>query len=467
MVTPVTETRARLSAATLARARADVRPGYDRTGEPTIVHLGVGNFVRAHLALYADDLLQLGRAALIRGVSLHNPQVEAQLAPQDCYYTVAEQEPDAEPSLRVVGSIAAVSTGREAALRALCATATRLVTLTITEKGYDLTEEDLEHPERPTTAVGVVALALARCRDEGGSPPVISSLDNVMANGTLLRARVTEIVSRLDPSLPAWIQQEVRFPSSVVDRMVPATTEEDLEEISARLGLVDLGAVTTEHHRSWVMTNEPGLPPLGEVGVELVENIVPFEQRKLWLLNGPHSALAYCGILAGCTTIAAAANHPTVSVFVQRLVDDILQVADLPTELRQRAFAADALRRFKNPNLGHTCAKVAADGSRKLPQRFGSIVTARARAGLDTARFATVVALWIAEASGLRVRGTDLSPVEDPENHELRSAATTSDLSHVAHLALVGLFDAAFVSEVARTLERLLREGIELIEEGA
>ena len=210
---------------------------------------------------------------------------------------------------------------------------------------------------------------------------MIASLDNVMSNGVLLRARVTEIAERLSPSLPGWIAEEVHFPSSVVDRMVPATTTQDVERISGQLGLVDLGAVTSERYRSWVMTEEEALLPFSEVGVDIVEDIVPFEQRKLWLLNGPHSALAYCGILTGCTTIAEASRHPIVSVFVRRLVDDVLEVAELPTSLQPKAFAAEALARFENPSLGHTCAKVGDDGSRKLPQRFGSIVTTRGRAG--------------------------------------------------------------------------------------
>jgi fructuronate reductase len=463
-MTATTEPQARLSARTLGLARASSVPTYDRTIPASIAHVGLGAFARAHLAVYADDLSRLGRPALIRATSLHSNAVADRLTPQDCFYAVAQREPGADPPPRVIGSITSASTGPAAVLDALAAPSTRLVTLTITEKGYDLTGEDLQRPEHSPSALAVVTRALAQCRDAGQIPPMIASLDNVMDNGALLRSRVAEIAQRLNPSLPGWIDEVVRFPSSVVDRMVPATTEQDIEDISAQLGLVDLGAVTTERHRSWVMTQEEPLLPLSEVGVDIVEDIVPFEQRKLWLLNGPHSALAYCGILAGCTTIAEASDHPIVSAFVRRLVDDVLEVADLPIGLQSKAFAADALARFGNPNLGHTCAKVGADGSRKLPQRFGSIVAARRRAGLETTRFATVAAIWVALASGLPIGGTNVAGVEDPASPRLRSAAVSHDLGQLVLLALNDGFESDFVALVVDALARLLQEGMGLLQ---
>jgi fructuronate reductase len=463
-MTATTETHARLSARTLDSARAPSVPRYDRTMPASIAHVGLGAFVRAHLAVYADDLCRLGHPALIRATSLHSNAVADRLTPQDCFYAVAEREPAADPPPRVIGSITSASTGAAAVFDALAAPSTRLVTLTITEKGYDLTEEDLERPEHSLSALAVVTRALAQCRDSGQVPPMMASLDNVMDNGVLLRTRVSEIAERLNPSLPGWIEETVRFPSSVVDRMVPATTEEDIEDISAQLGLVDLGAVTTERHRSWVMTEQAPSLPFFEVGVDIVENIVSFEQRKLWLLNGPHSTLAYCGILAGCTTIAEASDNPIVSAFVRRLVDEVLEVADLPMMLQPKAFAAEALARFGNPSLGHTCAKVGADGSRKLPQRFGSIVVARRQAGLETTRFATVAALWVALASGLPIGGSNLPGVEDPFSPRMRSAAVSHDLGQLVHLSLDGGFDGDFVALVVETLARLLQEGMGLLQ---
>jgi fructuronate reductase len=463
-VTLAVETRARLSAATVTGARADALPGYDRSAEPSIVHLGVGAFMRAHLAVYADDLLRQGQAAMIRGVSLHNRRAEAQLAPQDCYYTVVEREPASAPHLRVVGSISSVGTGRGAALRALGAATTRLVTLTITEKGYDLDPAELEHPDRPVSAPGLVALALDRWRTSGQAPPVVAALDNLAENGTLLRARVLEVAQRLHPALPAWIENEVLFPNSVVDRMVPAPGSRDLADIAARLGLLDLGAVVTETHSSWVMTGagDARLVAWGKVGVELVSDSTPYEQRKLWLLNGPHSALAYGGLLAGHATIASAAGDATLSSFVRRLVDDVLEVAQLPPALRATGFAADGLRRFQNPNLGHTCTQVGADGSRKLPQRFADVVAARVRSGLDSSRVATVVALWIAATAGIELRGSQLPALDDPDAARLR-ARRAEGLDAVVSTALAGRFDPAFVPTVSAVLRRLGDEGMGVV----
>ncbi len=448
----------------MTRARADARPAYDRTAEPSIVHLGVGAFVRAHLAVYADDLLRLGRAALIRGVSLHNRWAEVQLAPQDCYYTVVVREPAAAPHLRVIGSIASVGTGREAALGALRAATTRLVTLTITEKGYDLDPADLEHPDRPVSAPGLVALALDRWRTSGHAPPVVAALDNLAQNGTLLRSQVLEVAPRLHPALPAWVENEVLFPNSVVDRMVPAPGEPDLADIAARLGLLDLGAVATEAHRSWIMTGagDARLAAWGEVGVELVTDTTPYEQRKLWLLNGPHSALAYGGLLAGHATIASAAGDATLSSFVRRLVDDVLEVVRLPAALRAPAFAAEGLRRFQNPNLGHTCTQVGADGSHKLPQRFADVVVARLRSGLDSSRLATVVALWIAATAGIELRGTQLPALDDPDAARLR-ARRSEGIDAVVGAALAGRFDPAFVPTVSTVLRQLRAEGMGVV----
>ncbi len=453
----------RLSAGSLQRARASL-PAYDRVAAPSIAHLGVGAFARAHLGVYADDLSRLGRPTLIRGVSLKSNRAVDQLAPQDGLYTVSEREPGSDVFLRIIGSMTRVESGPAAAIDAVAASTTTLVTLTISEKGYDVPEE-LERPGHPHSAAGVIALALARRRRAGILPPVLVSMDNVLHNGRLLRRRVMEAAGQIDEALPGWIADEVLFPNSVVDRMVPATTTQDLQETYARLGLLDLAAVVTERHRSWVIESAPGLPPLAEVGVQIVGDIVPFERRKLWLLNGPHSALAYCGLLAGCSTIAAAAEHRVVSCFVRRLVQDILEVADLPAAVEPVKFALGSLDRFRNPTLGHTCVQVGADGSRKLPQRLLPVEGIRRRRGLSTGRFATVVALWIAATAGLRLGGRLLSPVEDPASSGLRAAAAMGDLRHVSHVALDDHCDPPFVGDVAAALEHLVRDGVASIGE--
>ena len=462
----MTPARQRLAAATVALAHAGQRPTYDRTAPPRIVHLGFGAFARAHLGVYADDLLQRGGPAMIRGVSIRSSRAEDQLTPQDGLYTVAEREPGAEVTLRVVGALASVQTGPAAALDAIAAPTTNLVTLTITEKGYEVSPEGPEPSEAPTSAPTLIALALAHRRRSGLAPPVFASLDNLQHNGRILRARVVEAALQLDPSLADWVASEVAFPSSVVDRMVPAPTVQDQEDIGLRLGLVDRSAVSTERHRSWTIgAAVDALAPLAEVGVELVPDVTPFERRKLWLLNGPHSAVAYGGLLAGCGTIAQAVGHAALVPFVRRVVDQTLEVAALPAALRPERFADDALRRFANPMLGHTCAQVGADGSSKLPQRLVPVAAARRARGLGTHAFAAVAAIWIAATAGLTVRGADLPALEDPAAADLRTAASQgASLRRISDLALSGRADDAFVADVTGALGRLLGAGIAVLE---
>jgi fructuronate reductase len=455
--------RQRLRASTLARADADIAPEYDRSATPCIAHVGLGAFARAHLAVYADELLRLGQPALIRGVSIRSRRAQDQLEPQDGLFTLAIREPGEEMSLQVVGALTSVQTGAAAALDALTAPATKLVTLTITEKGYEATA-DMPVSDVPTSVPALVALSLAQRRQAGVAPPVFASLDNLLDNGSVLRARVLDAAERIDPSLAPWIARNVLFPSSVVDRMVPAPTERDLEEVADRLGLIDRAAVSAERHRSWIIRSVDGLGPLAGVGVELVQDVAPFERRKLWLLNGPHSATAYGGLLAGHETIAAAVTDPVIARFVRRLVDDTLEVAELPAGLQAATFAGEALRRFANPALGHTCAQVGADGSSKLPQRLLPVVAARQERALDTEGFAVVVAIWIAATAGVAVRGVDLPQLEDPIAGALRATSRRDGVQGLSHAALGSLADGAFRAQVASALQRLTADGPAILE---
>ncbi len=251
------------------------------------------------------------------------------------------------------------------------------------------------------------------------------------------------------------------FPTSVVDRMVPATTDADLEEVGRLIGLDDQGAVVAEGHRSWVISDAEGLPPLSEVGVEVVSDTAPYEARKLSLLNGPHSALAYCGLLAGCRTISEAATHPVVGAYVARLTDQIVEVADVPAGLHPAAFAADSLHRFENRALRHLCTQVGADGSRKLEQRLLPVVAARIGRGADTARFAVVVGVWLAALSGIAVGGVVLPDLDDPAGEDVKRAASPSrcDPAEVCRVALGARWPRPFCHQVAATISRLSEEG--------
>jgi fructuronate reductase len=455
--------RRRLNARTVVDAHAGPLPDYDRTGAPVIAHLGFGAFARAHLAVYADELLREGQPGLIRGVSLRSRRAQDQLEPQDGLFSVAVREPGEGLSVQVIGALSSVETGATAALDAMAAPTTRLVTLTITEKGYEAAAT-LHGGHPPDTAPALIARALHQRRQYGIAPPIFASLDNLLDNGSTLRARVLEAANLIDRSLGAWIAHTVQFPSSVVDRMVPAPTEQDLDDIAEALGLTDEAAVAAERHRSWIIRATDGLEFLEDVGVELVDDIAPFERRKLWLLNGPHSAAAYGGLLAGYATIAGAVGDDAIARFVRGLVADTLEVAAFPAALHPAAFADDALRRFANPALGHTCAQVGADGSSKLRQRLLPIVEARASHSLGTERFAAVAAIWLAAAAGVDVRGRRLLPVDDPLAGELRSALAGPD--GLRALSRVAFGDTLFGMEVALTLQRLTGEGASILEGG-
>jgi fructuronate reductase len=394
--------------------------GYDRSTPPSIVHLGVGAFARAHLAIYADDLLRAGHGATIHGVSLRSSRAEEELAPQGGLFSVTAREPDVPARTRVVGSITRVSTGVDAAVAAIADPATTLVTLTVTEKAYE------------ADAPSVLATALAERRRRTTAPLVVASLDNVLDNGRVLAAGVREAA---DPALAGWIDEHVRFPRSVVDRMVPSTTDADRAEVADRLGAFDAGAVVAEAHRSWVVEHADGLPPLAGAGVDVVADVEPYQRRKLWLLNGPHSALAYLGLLAGRRTIAEAAADPRVAGFVRRLAADVLAV--LPGD---EAFAESSLRRFANPALGHTCAQVGADGSRKLPQRILPVMDLRRERGLPVDRLALVVAAWLA--------ALEAGAVADPGG--VPTAAAVGDGHEAA---------------VRAAQERIARDGVHVLEE--
>ena len=440
----------RLSRATLVDAHDVVVPDYDRSTTPAIVHLGIGAFARAHLAVYADDLLQSGCPAAIRGISLRSARAERELGPQDGWYTVTTREPAAPVTTRLVGSVASVASGTEAAIAAIADPATSLVTLTVTEKGYEL--------EGLTSTPAVLAAALDRRRRRTGSPVVVAALDNLLDNGEVLRRQVMRAAESLDDELAAWTSRHVCFPRSVVDRMVPSTTEKDREQIAAGLGLIDLGAVVAEAHRSWVLEAVDGIPPLQHVGVELVTDVGPYERRKLWLLNGPHSAFAYGGLLAGHRTIAGAAADPVVSDFVRALVDDVLTVFP-GDDMAPTAFAESSLRRFANPALGHTCAQVGADGSRKLPQRLLPVMDLRQERGLATDRFAVVVATWLAAVTATPVTSRLLPPIDDPATDDIRVALRKQGAEAAVAVAFGDRF-RHHGPEVAQTFARVAREGV-------
>lgn len=476
---------ARLSIATLASVHGAELPVWnpgaadavDAAGSvaPSIVHIGVGAFARAHLGVYIDDLMRLGRSGPIHGVSLRSTRAESQMTPQDCLYSVTTREPDAEPKTRVISSFAAVETGVDAAIRAISDPNVVMVTVTATEKAYVQSPTDpsvdasADVPAQDRSIGEVLARALAARYGAGGGHLVIASLDNVLDNGDVLRdlvhAAVTDVAGSTESFLE-WVRSNVWFPRSVVDRMVPATTTVDLQEVASRMGVRDEAAVIAEAHRSWVIESVDGLPPLELVGVQIVDDTGPYERRKLHLLNGPHSTVAYSGLLHGHTTIAEAVGDPMIRTFTDGVVDDVLEVAPLlglGDVLQPRTFATRSLHRFGNGSLGHTCAQVGADGSRKIAQRLLPIMDLRTDNGLDITRLAMVTAMWLVVVSGTAVRGSKRPTVEDPTRDAVVAVmAGSSDPNRITtalHVAF-GERITRHVPVITEAFDRLVSSGL-------
>lgn len=419
----------RLSNDTVQALPASVAvPSYDRTRfAPGIVHLGVGAFHRAHQAAYVDDCLAAGETDWgIVGVSLRSADTRDALAPQNGLYTLAVRDSGGE-SLRVVGSILSLLVAPEnpsAVLAALTDPRTRIVTLTITEKAYlraaggglDATHPDIVHdlanPQMPKTAHGFLAESLARRRGAGTPPFTVLCCDNLPANGATLHRLLVEFAAlRGDASLASHIADTVAFPSSMVDRIVPATTDTDRTRMSDQLGVDDAWPVMTEPFCQWVIEDDfpAGRPFWERFGATMVGDVGPFEDMKLRLLNGAHSAIAYLGLLSGHATVDRAFADPAIRQFVDQLWAEAIPTLPQDAGLDTADYTAQLAQRFSNAALAHRTAQIANDGSQKLPQRIVASAMERSEAGAVPEHLTLVVAAWIAACEA---RGKTL-----PENH--------------------------------------------------
>ncbi|TPJ73816.1 mannitol dehydrogenase family protein [Mesorhizobium sp. B2-7-1] len=421
-------TRDRLSDKTLKSLPSNVSvPAYDRAGiTPGIVHLGVGAFHRAHQAAYVDACLANGESDWgIIGVSLRSPDTRDALKPQDGLYTLAIRDSAGE-QLQVIGSIQSLLVAPEdpgAVLAALTDPRARIVTLTITEKAYlraadgalDSAHPDIVHdlanPGSPKTAHGFLAESLARRRVAGTPPFTVLCCDNLPANGATLHRLLIEFAKLRDADLARHVADEVAFPSSMVDRIVPATTDADRLRIADELGLEDSWPVMTEPFRQWVIEDHfpAGRPAWEKFGVTMVEDVRPFEDMKLRLLNGAHSGIAYLGLLSGHATVDRAFADPSIRQFVDWLWAEAIPTLPRDAGLDPIPYTAELAVRFSNTALAHRTAQIANDGSQKLPQRIVASALARLEAGLLPEHLSLVVAAWIAACAA---RGGTL-----PEGH--------------------------------------------------
>lgn len=448
---------ARLSPATLARA-AVPGPSYDRAGlRRGIVHLGLGNFARAHLCAYLERCLPSEPDWAVTGISLRRPDMAHALGPQSGLYTLAERGPEGQ-STRILGAVASVIPAAErpaAALEALAAPDTRIVTVTVTEKGYcrgpdggldlddaavraDLAQGPDQLGHAPKSLPGLLVAACARRLAAGHDLPSLVSLDNLPGNGRVLSQIVTDFAETLDPALAAAITARLVCPNSMVDRIVPATTDADRVQIARETGLWDAAPVITEPFCQWVLEDRfpLGRPDLAAAGVTMVAGAAPYEQMKLRMLNGAHSALAYGGLALGLTTVADAIADARLAALTRGVMREAAPTVPLP-QAELADYAEALIARFENPALVHQTAQIAQDGSQKVPLRLVAPLADLAATGATAPAIELAIALWVRHTVG--------GPMSDPMAAELAAIAARhpAPADHVrALLAHPGLFGA-------------------------
>lgn len=481
----------RLSSETLPQLTGKAAlPQYDRSKHGVgIVHIGVGAFHKAHQAVYTDDALaQNGGDWMISGVSLRSPNARDELHPQDGLYSVQANDGENE-RYRIIGALKEMHVlpeNPEAAIAQLARRDVHVVTLTITEKGYCLTgagaldwnnaeiAHDLKNPENPKSAIGYLAAGLRQRAAEGAGPLTIISCDNISGNGDKLESALTDYLERSDKNVLRWVKANTSFPSTMVDRIVPATTDADRSDSAKALGIEDQACVKTEAFTQWVIEDKFAGPVPGwrDAGALIVGNVESFETAKLRLLNGAHSAIAYLGLLSGHEFVHQVMADVALADFISQLMDDeIMPEVEPPQGLDLADYAASLRQRFQNASLQHRTAQIAMDGSQKLPQRILPVIQQRLADNKPSERLIIVVAAWIAYMTGRGYEG--IRPeVNDPMAERVADLTENSgDASQLVRklLGIEEIFgsdlpqDTIFSAKLIAILEKLLEKGLKNI----
>jgi len=413
---------------------------YDRSKvTPGIVHLGIGAFHRAHMAVYIDDILKTDPRWGIIGASLRRPDTKDALAPQDFLYTVAIRDASGTTP-RVIGSILDVldaNVQRKELIVAMADPRIRIVSLTVTEKGYchdpatgelDPNHPDIVHdlanPTAPISAPGLLVRALELRRDASVAPFTVLSCDNLPSNGVTVYRIVTRLAELRDPALAKWIRDEVPFPCTMVDRIVPATTDADRQIVAEATGTTDAWPIMTEPFTQWVIEDTfwNGRPKFETVGATMAKDVEAFEHMKLRMLNGSHSTMSYLGYLGGYQYVNEAIADAGIKTLIHGLMTEEV-MPTLPMDKAELAAYRDALlARFANPALKHRTWQIAMDGSQKLPQRLLGTIRDRLAAGAPFSRLALGVAAWMRYVTGIDEQGGAID-VKDPHAARLRAIA--------------------------------------------
>ena len=478
-----------LTAETLGQLDAGVSvPRYDRRDVRTgIVHIGVGNFHRSHQAVYIDTLMNNGTAMDwgICGIGLQpsNRTIRDVLAAQDGLYTLVLRHGDGTWDARVIGSITEflfAPDDPEAAIEKIAAPGTRIVSLTITEGGYNLDDvtgefnssepsvaADLRPGAVPRTVFGIMTEALARRRARGIPAPTILSCDNIPGNGHVSQRAFTAFARLRDPGLAEWVTRHVRFPNCMVDRITPGTTDADRAALSRRFGIEDQWPVLCEPFTQWVLEDNfsGGRPPLEDAGVQLVSDVEPYELMKLRLLNASHQALCYAGHLVGYRLV----HEVTADPLFARFLLDYMTAEAIPTlrpvpGIDPRQYANQLIERFSNPEVGDTLARLATDGSDRIPKFLLPVIRQQLAARPFT-RSAAVIASWARYAEGTDEDGAP-HEISDDLAPQLQAAARRQRGHRTAFLdgnrAIFGELaaDPRFTAVYSPVLTALLTRGV-------
>jgi fructuronate reductase len=399
--------------------------------EAGILHFGCGVFHRAHQNVFTQRAIELERQTSsawgVLGVSFRGKQAKQLLAPQDFLYTVLEREQD-----RTIAEVVGVLKGilfaqdeQEAVIAAIKRPQTRIITLTITPSGYLTPEPDRNPPSRqPPDAIGLLVAGLAAVRVKGTPPPVLISCDNIPGNGRQLRRALVNRARSCSPSLGSWIDRNVQFPSSVVDRIVPTPTSADSAAASGLLGISDLAAVGTEPFRQWIIENFDGpRPPWASAGAEFVSDVSPWEESKLRLLNGTHMAIAFTGLLAGHKTVSDTVLDPPFGRFACRLMIDEQVPSIAKSDHDLHSYCDQLLRRWRNVTMMHQLDRIARHGSEKLHPRLIASLSRNMADGRAAPCTILAVAAWICCTGRLMPTA---APIEDKAKDEIQQAASCS-----------------------------------------
>ncbi|RBY97708.1 mannitol dehydrogenase family protein [Blastococcus sp. TF02-8] len=473
-----------LAARTLPDLDASVStPSYDRSRVRTgIVHLGVGGFHRSHQAMYLDRLMEQGQALDwgICGVGVlpHDRRMAEVMAAQDCLYTLLVRHPDGSEEARVIGSLVEylfAPDDPDAVVEKMADPATRVVTLTVTEGGYnasavtgefDGTNPGVVHDLQPgaalRTSFGLVVEALARRRERGLPPFTVVSCDNIPGNGRLARASFGAFARLRDAELGEWVEREVPFPDSMVDRITPVTTDADRADLAERFGVEDRWPVVCEPWTQWVQEDSfsCGRPPLEDVGVQLVDDVAPYELMKLRLLNAGHQVLAQTGRLAGLEYVHEACADPAFRGLLRGYLDEEAKPTLRPVPgIDLGRYEDGLLERFGSPAIADTLDRIAAEASDRIPQFLLPVLRGNLASGGEISRAVLVLAAWARSLEGADDDGRPLEVVDSRRDRLVAAARAEDPLALVADRELFGdLVDVARFTEAFAAARASLRE---------